>query len=293
MNITRTPLTNTAQKFFGLTRDPFDADILPHPDEIYTNVGLDSLHSRIRDAAINCRFLCVIGEAGSGKGLLRRRIKHEAGSQNIRLIEPEFFDMEEVTVGGVAAQILRQLGQRVPRERIERVAKIRSVLSALRNDGISVALMLDECHRLNDRVISSLKNFWEMQGGDLSRLMGIVIFGQPSFIETRLREVRFTEIRQRVQIAEMPQFRKYAADYLEHRLQLAGGSAAELFEPKAMEKICRAAHTPLALGNLANAALMEAYKLEEKKVAAGFEFFKRLNDDEPQLLAIRKRAGKI
>ena len=83
----------------------------------------------------------------------------------------------------------------------------------------------------------------------------------------------------------MPGLGKHSYDYLAHRLRLAGGDIEKLFERKAVEHLATQAETPLALGNLAAAALLKAYSLTETKVRAAFI---ANNDGEPLARTIRR-----
>lgn len=285
----RCPLTPEAVRYFGLKHDPFDVDRLPIGEELFTNTEIDAVAGRVRDAILYQRFVAVIGGVGSGKTLLKLRVVEET-EEKARLLHPEFFDMSEVTVHGIANKILAELGQKIPQNKEARVSRIKEVLTGMQQEGIRVAIVLDECHRLHDRVISSLKNFWEMTNGRNSRLLGVILFGQPAFVESRLRDVIFREIRQRVQVIQMPELKKSAADYLRHRISFAGGDFDKLFDPKAVDRIAANAATPLALGNLANDALMEAFRLEEKRVDVSFDFFRKLPTGQ-QVLGMRRSAA--
>lgn len=298
----RYTLEPEAQRFFGLKFDPFDADALPVSDDLYRNAEIDALAARVRDGILFQRFVAIIGSTGSGKTILKHRIADELDDRAM-LIYPEFPAMGEVTVHGIANTILTELGQTIPQNKEARVRKIKEILTDMQQQGKTVAIVLDECHRLHDKVISSLKNFWEMTNGRNSRLIGIVLFGQPAFLTARLRDVVFREIRLRVQILEMPVLSKRSRDkngkdatdirtaleYIGHRLNLAGGKAADLFDQRSLELICAAAQTPLAIGNLANGALMHAFACEEKQVAASMEFFKAFSTGQ-QVLGMRRAA---
>lgn len=288
----RCPLSPEACQHFGLKRDPFDVDHLPWGEEIFTNAALDAAAARLRDAVLYQRFVAVVGGVGTGKTLLKLRVASELDGEDgkAKLLYPEFFDMGEVTVHGIANKILAELGQKVPQNKEARVAKIREVLTQMQQEGIGVAIVLDEAHRLADKVISSLKNFWEMTNGKNSRLLGVIVFGQPQFVDGRLRDVRFKEIRQRVQVIQMPEIRDSAVEYLRHRISLVGGDADQLFEPEALKRIAINGTTPLALGNLANGALMDAFAEEETQVTASLNFFRSLSTGQ-QVLGMRRSAA--
>lgn len=288
MIIHRCELTATAVKFFGLKADPFDIDRVPGEDEMFASKELDEIAMRVKDAVLYQKFTSVVGTIGSGKTTLKIRVARELdkSSQQVHLLYPEFFDMNSVNVGAIANSILEEFEIKPPRDKTAKMRKIREVLTSFHKDDIRVALIFDECHRLNPNVLTSLKNFWEMTNGGYSRLVSIILFGQPKFIDTVLRDPKFREITERVSVLEMPSLAKSAREYLTHKVSLVGGDINELFEKKAVDALCRVAKTPLALGNLANNALMKAFENEEKQVAASM-----LNlPDASQVKAIRRAA---
>lgn len=300
MLFNRCELHLPAMRHFGLSFDPFDVDRIPAEDELFTTPEIDACVSRVKDAIIYQRFVAVIGEVGSGKTLLKMRVAAELAREQTHktcLLYPEFFDMSQVEVHSIASYILHDLGQTVPQSKPERVKKIKQILDDMHDDGVATALILDECHRLNDKLISSLKNFWELSKGIpklggpgrsvTNRLLGVVLFGQPQFVNSRLREVVFKEIRQRVQIIHMPDFTKAGRAYIEHRIRLAGGDPDRLFDSAALDTISRNAGTPLSLGNLTNEALLDAFDKDEPKVTPSLPFFKKLHDS-PQVASIRR-----
>lgn len=287
----RCELTAAAIKFFGLDADPFDVDRVPTDDEMFSNPELDDIAARVCDAVLYKRFVAVVGSVGTGKTSMKIRVarKLEASHQRVRLLYPEFFDMNGVQVGSIASMILDEFDIKPPQSATIRVRRIKELLSSLDKDDVRVALVFDECHRLNETVLASLKNFWEMTNGGYSRLLGIVLFGQPKFVESTLRENRFREIAERVQVLEMPSIEKSAKAYLTHKIAAVGGDINHLFDSRSVDRICSVAKTPLSLGNLANAALMEAFRLEEKQVEAGM--LSTLNlPDAPQIRGVRRAA---
>jgi type II secretory pathway predicted ATPase ExeA len=286
--ITRVRLTPSACKFFGLKRDPFYLD--PRTDqEYFTTAELDTISDQIEDAILNHGFLAVTGEIGSGKTALKQRILARLDdTQEMRVIWPEFQDMEEIRVGNIVSFILTEFDQKPRLDKLQRARQLRQLLADLHTQEISVALAFDEAHRLSDRVLSALKNFWEMgaaRKGGYTRYLGIVLFGQPQF-EGRLREFRFSEIAQRLEIVRMPPMQKRAADYVAHRIRLVGGDPATLFAAQALNELIRTASTPLALGNRVNEALMRAFELKEQRYEIGML---ETDPSEPKIQAMRRR----
>ncbi|HEV7700200.1 MAG TPA: AAA family ATPase, partial [Pyrinomonadaceae bacterium] len=273
---------------------------------------LDACVARVKDAALYQRFVAVIGDIGSGKTLLKHRVAAELASDDTittHLIYPEFPEGEQIQVHQIASYLLTRLGQTVPRDKLERVQTLKQLLEEMYYEDTRVALVFDEGHHLNDRVLTSLKNFWELTRGITSRpgrnrsmtnrLLGIILYCQPQFVTTQMRNVQFREIRQRLQMIAMPPLVKKvkgkpaditkARQYVEHRIRLAGGDPARIFEPETLDTICRNASTPLTLGNLVNESLREAFDKQEKTVQIGFRFFKNLRET-PAVLDIREAA---
>lgn len=286
MIIPRCELTRPAMKFFGLKKDAFSFDP-ENEGEYFVSPELEKVLDRVELAIEKRRFIALIGEVGSGKTALRHRIQvNSADDPRQRIIWLESADYEEMRFSDLTTLILLELGHAPKRIKIERGFQLTRVLRELNQSGITVTLAIEEAHRLNDRALSALKLFWEKgqpQDGGYNRYLGVVLFGQPQ-LEGRLQSHQFSEVVQRLQIVTMPRFEKQAGDYLGHRLAAVGGDLGALFTPEAVAEIAGKASTPLALGNLANAALMEAYALRERKVQAGMLEV----GSEPRLRAVRR-----
>lgn len=277
-------LTTEAQQFFGLRRDPFDPLEPRTIGDVFTTPALDKTARQIEKAIREQRFVAVIGDIGSGKTILKKRIIHTVNqsSGRLRLFWPEFFNMDRVNSGSIVYWLLRQFGQeRVPQDLLSRAGALKNILAKLSDDGVRVALGFDECHRLDERMIVALKNFWELGSGGFDRYLGVLLFGQPSF---RFILANHREIAERCEVIEMPALKTAAKDYLDNRISLAGGKMDKLFEPAAIARITKLATTPLALGNVANAGLLKAFSMNERRVVAAF--IPEINGD-PQVKGIR------
>jgi type II secretory pathway predicted ATPase ExeA len=274
--------------FFGLDRDPFALESDPRSAaEVYTNPALDRIVRRIEDAVRFQGFVAVIGQVGAGKTILKNRVADRLKKQGkAYLLWPRFAEMGKLNAGGILHYVLEEFGQR-GRARLPLAQRqLERHLEQLNESGRPVALCIDECHRLNDSALTALKNFYELGTGGYEKYLGLVLLGQPSF-KRRLEQVEFREIAERIEVIEMPSLAKNAADYLAHRLQLAGGSIGKLFDQQAVKAIASRAETPLAIGNLANKALISAYEKGEPRVLARF----LEKDTEPKVTQIKKAAN--
>lgn len=281
----RSILPAEVQQHFHLKRDPFYGD--PRTvEDCYTNKDIDTIAGRILDAINYQGFIAVAGEIGSGKTTLKRRTVDtvERSNGRMKLIWGEFLDMKRVSPASIVSFILNAFGQSVPQDLLARRAKLIQVLGDASNEGTRVALGFDECHRLDDNMLTTLKNFWELGTGGYDRYLGVVLFGQPQF-EGKLREHRFREIFERLEIVRVPPLGKSAWEYIAHRIKVAGGDVEKLFDRKAVDALAKQVSTPLALGNLANAALIKAHRLGEDKVILDMV---DNNNSEPQVRGVRR-----
>ncbi len=248
-------------KHFGFTDregkplDPF-RNTPQSKDEVFISADLRAVVDRLLDAIRYQGFVSVTGDIGSGKTTLRALLEdHVMSHENLRLVWPEFFDMSVISPMHIADAILAEFGQMHRTSAVKRKSAVNNLLAAETRRGNRVAIAFDECHRLNDRAISSLKNFLEMSSGGFQKYLGVILFGQPQF-DSRLAEPQFREIFERIVSIQMPDFKASAPEYLAHRLNMAGvRDIKKIFDPEAIALICDNASTPLALGNIANKAL--------------------------------------
>lgn len=284
VNRVRLPLA--AQKFFGLKTDPFYFDP-QSDDEYFTSPKLDDAFEALSEAVLNQGFAAITGEIGAGKSALKDRLLMQIdGDESVKLIAYEIPELEDIKTRNFITLILTDLDQKPKLDRAQRLRQFRSILDQYAQEGVSVALAIDDAHRLPDRVLIDLKKLWELATitkGRKRRLLGIVLFGQPK-LEGRLKDFKFSEVVQRLQIVRMPAIKDAAIDYLAHRLRVAGGDATKLFASEVAQDIARHAATPLALGNLANTALLSAFELRQRRVEPGMMEFE---SDEPRARALK------
>lgn len=283
---TRRVLTREVLEFFGLERDPFAAP--RKPDEVFMTVAMDEALSRI-DEAVNWQgFAAILAPVGAGKTVLKKRFV--GANQSALIIEPRFADMSRVTAAGIVTFLLDSLGVKPRRTLVLAQRQLEEKLGELTAEGKTVAIFFDECHQLSDSTLTALKNFYELGSGGFERYLGLVLFGQPRF-RARLAYPQFREIAERLDISDLPPLSpSETVQYLNHSLKLAypqrlqlhapshtksalataGGGAPAIFEEGAVRLIAARASTPLAIGNLAVGAMIEAYRKGERTIIVRF-----------------------
>lgn len=267
----RTALEDAHLDFYGLENDPFALECDPRKlSEAFTSPALDRRKRRVMNACANNGLLGVWGPIGSGKTSLARRVVEELTERGDYIfISPKFVEMDGMNGAGIIYYMLDYFRLKARQRKVLAQRQLEEHLSKLYDEGKRVVILLDEAHRLSNTSITALKNFYEMGTGGYVRFLSIILFGQKA-LKDRLAQAQFSEIAQRIAMVQMPELGDAARDYLAHRIALAGGNIKSLFDNGAIEAICAEANTPLAIGNVANAALIAAYKAGEKRVIARF-----------------------
>lgn len=140
--------------------------------------------------------------------------------------------MSRLTAAGIVAYVLEELGVKPRRALVLAQKQLEQRLAELAQNNVSVALCFDECHHLNDTLLTALKNFYELGTGGFERYLGLILFGQPQFA-ARLELPRFREIAERLACLELPAFSvETAENYLVHCL---AGPRSQGQSPKSEE----------------------------------------------------------
>ncbi len=135
--------------------------------------------------------------------------------------------------------------------------------------GRQFVLIIDEAQNLDDTVLESVRMLSNFETSR-SKLMQIVLAGQPALAE-KLARPQLEQLRQRISIiCRFTQFtRDEVAEYILHRLETAGYTGPQLFEPEALSMIAeRSEGIPRNINNLCFNALSLAYAEGQKKITA-------------------------
>lgn len=287
----RKALTEDELDFFKFQRDPFAISSDPRDSsEVFISDPLRELADKVSSAIRFQEFVAVLGPVGAGKTSLKQFIHadlRQSGRKKVHFIYPKFAEMGRVEAGGIVSYLLDHFGVERQKQRLMLAQKqLERHLEKLADAGELVVMVIDECHRLSSPTLTSLKNFLEIGSGGFQRYMALVLYGQPRFA-TKLQNVDFQEIAERIVIHEMPGMESTVSAYIDHRVGLASKrKGADLFTFEAIQLIASRASTPLAIGNLANLGLHNAYTKGDEKVTA------RHIEDSTEPQAYKTSAGK-
>ena len=203
-------------------------------------------------------FIKVVGEVGTGKTLLCRKLLKLLGDTYITAyiadpyLTPVQLRMALATELGI--EMMPGTGQRELNQLIyERLLELSEASKG-------VVLILDEAQALPNESLEALRLLTNLET-EKSKLLQIAIFGQPE-LDQRLAETSMRQLKQRITFSHRLETIDCDSlgDYVYHRLCQAGYQGRQPFTPKALKLLYRASHgTPRLINVLSHKALMAAF----------------------------------
>jgi len=247
--------------FFQLTCRPFD--LAPDPKFLYMTTQHSRAAANVRFALMNHdSFVVLTGEIGTGKTTVLNAALRQLGPQYVtaRLVHTTLSDIE------LLQALLSEFG--IPDYSVKKV----KLLDELRNfflekhmAGRHVVIIVDEAQHLNPAALEELRLLSCIDSQD-RRIVTIVLMGQPS-LDDVLDDPSLAQLRQRTRLRQRlrPMNEQDTADYIRHRLRVAGGNADEIFAPETFPEIHRLTRgTPRLINTLCDTALT-ACMLDSKR----------------------------
>lgn len=241
---------------FGLSQLPFG--ITPDTEFLYPSQshreGLNLLHVALASGE---GFIKVVGEVGTGKTLLCRRLLAELGPE----WKAAYLPNPQMDPRAFLHEVADELGSEDGAPDAAHIVKrLNSRLLDLARTGEKVVLCIDEAQTMPRLTLESLRLLSNLET-EKRKLLHIVLFGQPE-LDEMLAAHSARQLKQR--IAFHHQLRRLEAEeianYVEQRLRIAGHSGEPLFMPQALKAMCRHADgTPRLVNILAHKALLAAF----------------------------------
>ena len=297
MILRKQSLTALAREHFNLARDPFGQD--PScPDDVFLTQNAREILADMESAVFNGRFIGVVGESGSGKSTLFALLEEQLRGQAVTVIKPYILGMEDsdregrkLRMAHIEEAVIHAID---PAAKIKQGAEGRQkqMHQLIKDVGQPCVLVIEEAHSLPKPTLRHFKRLRELKDG-MRQLLGVLLIAQPELedkLSTSAKDVR--EVTQRCEIVHLQHLGRSLQAYVEHRFQRAKlGSCDRIFEAEALEAFGprledvvqqrvrsgsethtmttkQPMHHPLAVGNLAVAAMNMAAQLGMPKVTA-------------------------
>lgn len=243
--------------FFGFREKPFN--LTPDPKFLYLNASYREALAQLR-YGINERkgFVSLIGEAGTGKTTLLRRLLAELGPdvRSVLILNPAV-DFDELLVF-----ILADLGHAPPpgTPKLQLLQALNAELLDTLARGGNVVVLIDEAQDLSIPVLEELRLLSNLETAK-EKILQFVLAGQPE-LDAMLARPELRQLRQRIAVPARlrPLARGEVSAYVAARIAAAGGDARGLFAAAALRQLYRFSRgVPRLVNVAADSALVTAY----------------------------------
>ncbi|MBY0278980.1 AAA family ATPase, partial [Candidatus Binatia bacterium] len=251
--------------FYGLSEKPFGQT--PDPKFLYWNDAYRETIASLRYGIQERKgFVTMIGEAGTGKTTLLRKLLDDLGPDvvSVFLFNPNatFEEILEYTLGelGIPAPAGRKLAM---------LQRLNEFLLAAFQEGKNTILLIDEAQDLETDVLESLRLLSNLETSK-EKILQIVLSGQPELAE-RLAQPNLRQLKQRIAVRCRlePLVRSELPDYIAARLAVAGGRP-DLFAAATLDPIWEFARgIPRLVNAVCDNALLVGYALGRQTIDAG------------------------
>ncbi|NQZ21656.1 MAG: AAA family ATPase [Colwellia sp.] len=242
---------------FGLTELPFTLT----PNTVFY-VGLEPHNEALAVLLTALKtgegFIKVVGEVGTGKTLLCRKLLNEIPEHFVTAYIPNPYLKPDELRRAVAVELGVKQAQRISVQLLTQ--RIQQRLLELHSEGHSVVLILDEAQALPEESLEALRLFTNLET-ETRKLLQVVLFAQPE-LDTRLATTKFRQLKQRITFSYRlrPMTTLEVQHYIQHRLQVAGYKGAALFSRALTKKVAKVSQgIPRLVNVLCHKMLMLSY----------------------------------
>jgi general secretion pathway protein A len=253
------------KSYFGFREEPFS--ITPDPRFFYANPGHEEAYASLLYGIRQRKgYISLIGEAGTGKTTLLRRVVSDLERPirvafyyyNTTLTFDEFLDF-----------ICTSFGLQVKDGRkLEKIQAIDRFLRERLAEGGTGVLIIDEAHHLADEVLENLRLLSNIEL-DNHKLLQIVLVGQPE-LEKKLDRPELRQLKQRIAVScRLGCLKPQAVEpFIHHRMQTAGCQRYDVFTPQAIKLIAtRSEGIPRIINTICDNCLSIAYQTSQQNVS--------------------------
>ncbi|RWU11192.1 AAA family ATPase [Pseudidiomarina gelatinasegens] len=235
------------QKHYGLTELPFT---LTPNTSFYCDLEGHRAALEVLLTALETGegFIKVVGEVGTGKTLLCRKLLNELPDEYVTAYIPNPF----LTPEELRAQIARELQVDISDASSQQLVTqaIQQRLLEINGEKRTVVIVLDEAQALPSDSLEALRLISNLET-ESRKLLHIVLFGQPELNE-RLAAREHRQLRQRISFSYYLQAMTVheLARYISHRLHIAGYKGAPIFNGKVVTMLHQASRGIPRLANV-------------------------------------------
>ena len=250
---------------YGLHEQPFGAT--PDPRFLYfSHSHREALASLQYGIDCGRGFLGLIAKPGMGKTTLLFHLLEKLRSS----ARTAFLFQTQCDSHGFLRGVLADLGVDVPNQDLGQMqSQLNDILIRESRAGRPFVLVIDEAQNLDDSVLETIRMLSNFETPS-AKLMHIILAGQPQLAD-KLANANMVQLLQRISIISRltPLTIAETADYINHRLRVAGYTGKSLFTPEALASIrYKSQVIPRDINNLCFHALTIGFAQRQETIDA-------------------------
>lgn len=250
--------------FYGFSEPPFH--ITPDPKFLFLSPTHHEALQALRYGIDQKKgFIVLTGEVGCGKTTLCRKLLEEMEGRQVQtalILNPRLNETQ------LLQAILRELGvTATSKHKHELLEQLNTYCLSLNEESWDLVLIIDESQNMSFEALEHIRLLSNLET-NTQKLLQIILIGQPELKE-KLQQERLRQLRQRVLVyVELcPLTREQMAQYIQHRMAMAGGRGRPTFTAWALRRIHRESQgIPRIVNNLCDKALLSAFVRESDRV---------------------------
>jgi general secretion pathway protein A len=253
--------------YYGLTEPPFD--ITPNPRFLfYSPKHREAFNHLLYGIRERKGFVQLTGEVGAGKTTLCRAMLEQLDAKHYAtaLILNPVLSAEEL-MKAVAVEFGLPVNGL---DKLDTLAVINQFLLRLVEQGKDAVLIIDEAQDLTDELLEQVRLLSNLET-DNRKLLQIILMGQPE-LRDRLNNPRLRQLRQRITVRYhlLPLNRQEIGHYVQHRLQVSGGTGNPAFTRAALWRVHRYTQgVPRLVNAVCDKALLAGFVQQRERIDFG------------------------